>query len=113
MRIYPSKYLLVPVACMSLWPIILFADPSDRAQNLADCKSGWETCDRSKLSQSESADVALSDHRRDVANCRNGYDSCDHSKLTRREAVALAVADHERNGSDCAMGLSSCDPSRL
>jgi group II intron maturase len=56
-----------------------------------------ETCDPSKLSPSESADVALAGHGRNVSNCRNGYDSCDHSNLTQQETIALALADHQQN----------------
>jgi len=58
--------LWVQVLCLSLWPILGFAQSSDLAQNLADCKSGREACDRSKLSQSESAEVAP---RRPWAQC--------------------------------------------
>src|SRR6478735_651678 len=108
-----SSYLWVPIACLCLWPVCLSAQSSDIAQNLADCKNGWGTCDRSRLSESESAEVALSEHRRDVANCRNGYDSCDRSKLSEAEVIALAVADHRQNVSDCTSGTTSCDPSRL
>jgi hypothetical protein len=112
MKINRSKYLWAQVACLSLWPVLLCAQSSDLAQNLADCKNGWESCDRSRLSESESADVARFEHRRNVASCRNGYDSCDRSKLTEPEAIALAVADHQQNVSNCKNGTSPCDPSR-
>ena len=82
MKINLSKSRWAQVVCLSLWPVLLCAQSSDLAQNLADCKSGWESCDHSRLSQSESADVALIEHRHNVANCRNRYDSCDHSKLS-------------------------------
>jgi hypothetical protein len=110
MKINPSKYRWAQIACLSLWPILMCGQSSDRAQNLADCKNGMESCDRSRF---ELTDVAHSQHVQNVTNCRNGYDSCDRSKLTEREAIALAVADHERNVSDCTMGLSSCNPSQL
>ena len=73
-----SKISLRAVSCLSLWPVLLLAQSSNLAENLTDCKNGWETCDRSRLSQSEPADVALSDHRRDVSNCRASFASCDH-----------------------------------
>ena len=104
---------MAEVACLSLLPILLFAQPSDPAQNLANCKNGRAGCDRSRLSQLESAQVALARHRRNVTDCRNGYDSCDHSKLTEPEAIALAVADHQRNASNCNDGIASCDQSKL
>src|SRR5438874_6694822 len=87
MKVSLRKCLLVQVACLGLWPILLFAQSPDLAQNLADCRNGRETCDPSKLSPSQSADVALAGHGRNVSNCRNGYDSCDHSKLTQQETL--------------------------
>src|SRR6267142_3825473 len=99
-------------ACLSLLPIALFAQSSDLAQNLVDCKNGRETCDRSKLSQSESADVARANHARNVSNCRSGFAACDHSQLTRQEAIAWAIADHQRNVSKCKDGIESCDQSK-
>ncbi len=53
------KRFVVLSACFGFWPILLVAQSSDATQNLADCKNGWESCDRSKLSQSEFADVAM------------------------------------------------------
>src|SRR5947209_18026331 len=101
MKVSLRKCLLVQVACLGLWPILLFAQSPDLAQNLADCRNGRETCDPSKLSPSQSADVALAGHGRNVSNCRNGYDSCDHSKLTQQETIALALADPQENLSAC------------
>ena len=90
MEMSVRKYYWAQLAFLSLWPILLHAQSSDRAQNFADCKKGWGTCDRSKLSQSELTDVALAAHQRNVADCRNGFDACDHSKLSEPEAIALA-----------------------
>jgi hypothetical protein len=107
------KYRWAQVACLILWPILVCAQSSDLKQNLDDCKNGWETCDRSRLSQSESAAVALADHRRNVSNCRDGFQTCDHSQLTQQETIALALANHQQNVSDCKLGMTSCDHSRL
>jgi hypothetical protein len=74
------------VACLSLWPILAFAQSSDLSSNLANCKAGHDTCDRSKFSQSEATEVTLVVHRQNVVNCRNRYDSCDRSKLTAPES---------------------------
>jgi uncharacterized protein YgiB involved in biofilm formation len=82
------------VAGFVLWPIVAFAHFPDLAQNLADCKDGREACDRSKLNQAQSAEVARADKQRNLSNCRNGFDRCDRSKLSQAEATALAVADH-------------------
>src|SRR5947207_14919589 len=70
MKVSLRKCLLVQVACLGLWPILLFAQSPDLAQNLVDCRNGRETCDPSKLSPSQSADVALAGHGRNVSNCR-------------------------------------------
>ena len=55
------KYLWAPVACLSLWPVLAFAQSPDFSQNLEACKAGREACDRSKLSVPQSAEVALAD----------------------------------------------------
>ena len=70
MKVSLRKCLLVQVACLGLWPILLFAQSPDLAQNLVDCRNGREICDPSKLSPSQSADVALAGHGRNVSNCR-------------------------------------------
>jgi hypothetical protein len=54
------------VACLSLWPILAFAQSSDLAQNLEACKAGRDICDRSRLTASETMDVALAAHGRNV-----------------------------------------------
>jgi hypothetical protein len=87
MKVSLWKYLWTQVACLSILPILLFAQSPDLAENLKNCKKGRVACDRSKLTQSESADVAFADHQRIVANCRDRFDPCDHSKLTEREAI--------------------------
>ncbi len=107
------KYLWGPVACLSLCPVLAFAQSPDFSQNLAACKAGREACDQSRLSAVQLTEVALANHARNVANCRNHYDSCDHSKLSEPETVALAVADHQRNATDCNDGMQSCDRSKL
>jgi len=107
------QILCTHVACLSLWPILAFAQSPDLSQDLEACKAGSEACDPSKLSAAQETDVALARHARNVANCRNGRDSCDHSQLTGPETIALAVADHQRNVSDCNDGMQSCDRSKL
>jgi hypothetical protein len=87
-------YLGATLAFFILWPVLSFAQLSDHAQILAACKAGRESCDRSKLSWTELAEVIASDHGRNVADCRGGLESCNHSNLSAQEAVALAVANH-------------------
>lgn len=105
MKMTVRKYYLAQVALLCLWPILLHAQSSDRAQNLADCRNGLGTCDRSQLSESELADATLAAHLRNVTDCRTGFDACDHSKLSEPEAIALAVAQHQKNVSNCMIGL--------
>ena len=107
------KYLWAPVACLSLWPVLAFAQSPDLSQNLEACKAGRETCDRSRLSAPQLAEVALASHGRNVANCRNHYDSCDRSKLTASEAREMTVAEQQRNFTACKDGTGACDRSRL
>jgi hypothetical protein len=66
MNISLRKCLGKQVACLRLWPILACAQSSDLSSNLANCKAGRDTCDRSKLSQSEAAEVALVVHRQNV-----------------------------------------------
>src|SRR5207253_8074504 len=113
MKVSLRKYLWAQIACLSLLPILAFAQSSDLAQNLEACKNGRGACDRSKLTESESAGVALADHQRNIANCRDRFEPCDHSKLSEPEAIALALADHQRNVSNCNHGRGSCDRSKL
>jgi len=87
MKLSMRTLLWALVACLGFWHGSVFAQSSDNKQNLSACKSGWEACDRSKLTRSESAEVAVTDHARVVSNCRNGLESCDHSKLTGPEAM--------------------------
>ena len=57
------RCLWAQVACLSLWPILAFAQSPDLAQNLEACKAGSEACDQSKLSAAQLADVALARSR--------------------------------------------------
>jgi hypothetical protein len=113
MKVSPQRRFWVELVCLGLFAILACAQSSDPAQNFPDCKAGRESCDRSRLSPAEAAEVAAAAHNQNVVNCRSGYDSCDPSKLTQPEATALAVADHQHNASVCKNGLQSCDKSKL
>ncbi len=84
------KCLWAQALCLGLWPLLGFGQSFDLSGNLDACKSGSESCDRSKLSAAQLDDVAFAAHRRNVVNCRNGYSSCDLAKLTELETIALA-----------------------
>src|ERR1700751_6453265 len=111
MKVNLGKRVWALVSCLGLWPILVFAQSADLAQNLADCKNGREACDRSRLTQVQSAEVGSADKQRNISNCRNGFDPCDRSKLSQAEATALAVAEHRRNVSNCEHSIISCDES--
>ena len=61
------------------------------AGNFSSCQHGWAGCDRSKLTSSESAEMAAIDHQRNVSNCREGLKSCDRTKLGDAERTALSA----------------------
>src|SRR5207245_205160 len=113
MKVSLRKCLLVQVACLGLWPILLFAQSPDLAQNLANCRNGYDSCDHSKLTQQETIALALADHQQNVSDCKNGMTSCDPSRLTQAEARETSVAEHRRNIDDCQDGLGTCDRSKL
>src|SRR5579872_6141359 len=113
MKVNLRGCLWTQLACLMLWSALSLAQSSDPRQNLEACKAGRDTCDRSKLSPAQAAELDATSRERNVSNCRNGFDSCDHAKLTAPQAIALAVANHQRNVSDCKDGVASCDPSRL
>jgi len=113
MKVGLNKYFFAQIICLSLWPVLAWAQSPDVAANFEACKAGRETCDIARLSPSESKELALALHSRNVANCRNGYDSCDRSKLSKPEIIALAIADHQNNVSACADGMHTCDQSKL
>jgi hypothetical protein len=86
MKISLQKCLWVRMACLILWPIVQSAQASDLVQSLANCKNGRQSCDRSGLTKTQSAEVARADQQRNLSNCRDGFESCDRSKLSAREA---------------------------
>lgn len=127
MKVALSRSLWACVACLSFWPVLLFAGTPDPAANLSACKKGWPACERSRLTLSEMTEVALAKHARkqeaaavdlavhrsNMANCKDGRDTCDYSLLTRSEAYTLAAAERRRNYTACLSRHGYCDRSRL
>src|ERR1051326_9580579 len=68
----PATMLL----CIGLLRMAALAQLPVQEQNLSDCKDGSGTCDRSLLSASERAQLAVAEHQRNVVDCRNGSESC-------------------------------------
>src|SRR5579863_4927084 len=106
MKVSLQKCLWGLAACFSLWPILLCAQSSDPAQsphrdNVSNCRSGFDSCDHSELTEPEAIALALAKHQRNVSDCNHGMLSCDPSKLTQSEAGEMAVAEHQRNLNDC------------
>ena len=81
--------------------------------NFDACKLGLYSCDHSRLTTSELAVVAESDHQRNFNACKLGLYSCDRSRLATSELAVVAESDHQRNFSACKLGLYSCDASQL
>src|SRR5229473_3304350 len=113
MKVTLSRRLWAHVACLSLWPVILFAGTPDPAINLSACKNGWPSCDHSRLTLTGVTEVALAEHARNVRSCRDGLNSCDHSKLTRGGAPVWAVALYARNVWNGGDAIPSAERTRL
>jgi len=71
------------LACLSLWPASLLAGAPASTPNFLACKQGASSCDRSRLTLSESTELARADHARNVGDCRNALAGCDRSRLSR------------------------------
>ena len=84
-----------------------------QSSNFNACNFGLYGCDRSKLTPSELATVAESDHQRNFSACNFGLYGCDRSKLTTSELVTVAESDHQRNFNACNLGLYGCNRSQL
>jgi hypothetical protein len=74
---------------------ILFAQTSEPNNNLEACKSGFQSCDRTLLTDQQSDELRSDTHRRTVADCRAGIGLCNQSALTEPETIALAIANHQ------------------
>src|ERR1700757_3011260 len=79
--------------------------PSDHQRNLSDCRDGFSSCDRTKLSEVERTALAVAEHQNNVTACNEGLRSCDHPRLTLSEARAASAAGRLRNLSDCKDGI--------
>ena len=90
------------------------SQPSARQeQNLFACINGWDSCDRSELTQAGKNEVALASHQRNTIDCVNAWSSCDPSQLTSSELLAVAAAAHRRLVADCWSGVKTCHYSEL
>ena len=97
MTLTSSRTLAVQVACLSVWPLFLFAGAPDPAANLNACKSRWATCDRARLTLTEQTELARADHARNVTDCRNGFVAClDEMDDVLRERFRAKTEDRER-----------------
>jgi hypothetical protein len=86
---------------------------ADHKRNLADCRMGAASCDRSKLTPAEDNALTVVWHQHNVSDCMEGWGACDRSKLTPSEANGVAEAERRRNISNCIQGWSACDQSKL
>jgi hypothetical protein len=106
MRVDPvvSRTLLV---CLCLWPAAAVA--TDEQSNLAACRSGWPTCDLSRLTAQEREEVAIATEARNVRACRNGLVGCDRSLLSADERSFLAADERDRNAGDPGLRASPAE----
>ncbi|MGA2336749.1 MAG: hypothetical protein ABSG08_15385 [Terriglobales bacterium] len=91
--------------------IVQFA--AAQLSNFDACRYGYASCDASRLTASEQAQVAVAAHARNFTACQYGYYGCDPSQLTTEERSQVAVAAHARNFTACQYGYYGCDPSQL
>src|ERR1044071_6514961 len=47
-------------------------DTADHQYNVAACRNAWKSCDRSKLTESETIALAVAEHSHNVSNCKSG-----------------------------------------
>src|SRR5437588_816773 len=113
MRLSLRRCIWVLVVCLPVFSITAFAQASDLGQNLDDCRSGREPCDRSKLSSTEAAKVDTARHELMLSDCKNGAGTCDYSKLTPFEAKEVSAAELRHNAQKCENGWDECDRSKL
>src|ERR1043166_6951076 len=89
------------------------AEATDHQYNVAACRNGWGSCDRSKLTAAEVIALAVADHAQNLSQCKSGLGKCDHSRLTPSEENEITAAVRQRNLYDCREGWTSCDPALL
>jgi hypothetical protein len=64
-------------------------ETADHQRNLSDCKAGLETCEYSKLTETEAGSLAASENLRNYRACLKGFGYCDRSRLTPAESNAI------------------------
>ena len=77
--------VLALVACATLGASLVHATTPDPT-NLAACRIGLSSCDRSRLTLLEMSELAREARARNLSNCRNGHKPCDQGKLSSGEA---------------------------
>jgi len=91
---------------------LMSAQSPDHEQNLFACKSGFDSCDRSVLTQTDKDEVTAAKHQQNISECKSAWTSCDRSTLSAAEMAQVAIAVHQTMISNCWSGLS-CDHARL
>jgi hypothetical protein len=81
-----SRFILV---LLILWSAL--SQSQDRSSNLAACEYGYATCDSSRLTPDEQAQVAQAAHARNFSACRYGYATCDSPRLTSEEQAQVGA----------------------
>src|SRR5271165_1169902 len=112
------KFILRMVRFSLMTSLICFAalmsaQSPDHEQNLFACKNGFDSCDRSALTQADKNDVTAARHEQNLSDCKIASSSCDRSALSAPELAEVAIAVHRNMVSDCWNGLASCNHSKL
>jgi len=76
--------------------IVQFA--AAQLSNFDACRYGYASCDASRLTASEQAQVAVAAHARNFTACQYGYYGCDPSQLTTEErSPGSSLAAHAKS----------------
>ena len=73
--------LMMSLIC---YAALMSAQSPDHEQNLFACKNGWDSCDRSALTQADKNEVTAAKHEQNISDCESAWTSCDRSRSARR-----------------------------
>src|SRR5437588_659895 len=109
-RRLPMKRLSFVVVLLTFWSLLATCQLSS---NFNACRYGYASCDLSRLTKDEQAQVGVAAQARNFNACRYGYASCDSSRLTTDEQGQVAVAAQAHNFNACRYGFATCNRALL
>ena len=72
---------------------LMSAQSPDHEQNLFACKNGWDSCDRSALTQADKNEVTAAKHEQNISDCKSAWTSCDRFDAQR---AGVGRSSHSR-----------------